>query len=100
MEISPLFHNTRPEGELLPQEAAAFDLLESLGIAYDRVTSDPADNMEKCAAVSAVLGMPICKNLFLTARRLQGFQHKFYILWYFRHGFSRPFGCISKLSVL
>ena len=24
----------------------------------------------------------------------------FYILWYFRHGFSRPFGCISKLSVL
>ena len=36
----------------------------------------------------------------LTARRLQGFQHKFYILWYFRHGFSRPFGCISKLSVL
>ena len=46
MEISPLFHNTRPEGELLPQEAAAFDLLESLGIAYDRVTSDPADNME------------------------------------------------------
>ena len=43
MEISPLFHNTRPEGELLPQEAAAFDLLESLGIAYDRVTSDPAD---------------------------------------------------------
>lgn len=76
MEISPLFHNTRPEGELLPQEAAAFDLLESLGIAYDRVTSDPADNMEKCAAVSAVLGMPICKNLFLCNRQ----ETSFYLL--------------------
>ena len=76
MEISPLFHNTRPEGELLPQEAAAFDLLESLGIAYDRVTSDPADNMEKCAAVSAVLGMPICKNLFLCNAQ----KTKFYLL--------------------
>ena len=76
MEISPLFHNTRPEGELLPQEAAAFDLLESLGIAYDRVTSDPADNMEKCAAVSAVLGMPICKNLFLCNRQ----KTEFYLL--------------------
>ena len=76
MEISPLFHNTRPEGELRPQEAAAFDLLESLGIAYDRVTSDPADNMEKCAAVSAVLGMPICKNLFLCNRQ----ETSFYLL--------------------
>ncbi len=76
MEISPLFHNTQPEGELLPQEAAAFDRLESLGIAYDRVTSDPADNMEKCAAVSAVLGMPICKNLFLCNRQ----KTQFYLL--------------------
>ena len=39
MELSPLYHNTRPDGELLPQEAAAFDLLEQLGIDYDRVSS-------------------------------------------------------------
>ena len=32
MEISALYHNTRPEGELPPQEAAAFDLLESLSL--------------------------------------------------------------------
>ena len=31
MEISALHRNTRPEGELLPQEAAAFSLLEALG---------------------------------------------------------------------
>ena len=76
MTITPLSHNTRPEGVLLPQEAAAFDLLEELGIAYDRVTSESADTMEKCAEVSAVLGVPICKNLFLCNRQ----KTQFYLL--------------------
>ena len=76
MRISSCMHNTRPEGELLPQEAAAFDVLEHLGISYERVSSDPADNMEKCAAVSAVLGIPICKNLFLCNRQ----KTQFYLL--------------------
>lgn len=76
MEISPLYHNTRPAGGLLPQEEAAFSLLETLGIDYDRVSGDPADNMEKCAAVSAVLGTPICKNLFLCNRQ----KTRFYLL--------------------
>jgi Ala-tRNA(Pro) deacylase len=60
MTIKPLTHNVRPEGGLLPQEAAAFDLLETLGIDYDRVSSDPADTMEKCAEVSRAPGVPIC----------------------------------------
>lgn len=76
MTITPLSHNTRPEGALLPQEAAAFDLLEELGIAYDRVSSESADTMEKCAEVSAVLGVPICKNLFLCNRQ----KTQFYLL--------------------
>ncbi len=76
MTITPLRHNTRPEGALLPQEAAAFDLLEELGIAYDRVSSESADTMEKCAEVSAVLGVPICKNLFLCNRQ----KTQFYLL--------------------
>ena len=76
MEISALCHNTRPEGPLLPQEEAAFSLLEELGIAYDRVSSEPADTMEKCAAVSEVLGVPICKNLFLCNRQ----KTQFYLL--------------------
>ena len=38
MTISPIFHNARPEGELPPQESAAFDLLDTLGIGYDRVS--------------------------------------------------------------
>lgn len=76
MELSSLYHNTRPEGELLPQEEAAFALLEELGMDYGRVSSEPADTMEKCAAVSQVLGVPICKNLFLCNRQ----QTDFYLL--------------------
>ena len=69
MELSPLYHNQRPDGDLLPQEAAVFDLLETLGIDYDRVTGEAADTMEKCAVVSEVLGATICKNLFLCNRQ-------------------------------
>ena len=35
MEISPIYHNSRPEGKLPAQEAAAFDFLDSLGIDYE-----------------------------------------------------------------
>ena len=73
MEVTPLYHNQRPDGALLPQEEAAFGILEALGIDYDRVSSEPADTMEKCAEVSRVLGMPICKNLFLCNRQKTNF---------------------------
>ena len=76
MTISPIFHNARPEGELPPQESAAFDLLDTLGIDYDRVSHDAAFNMELCADVSAVLGVSVCKNLFLCNRQ----QTVFYLL--------------------
>ena len=76
MNLSPLFHNCPPEGELLPQEQAAFALLRTLDIPYDRVSGDPADDMEKCRAVEQVLGSPICKNLFLCNRQ----QTSFYLL--------------------
>jgi hypothetical protein len=86
MTITPLSHNTRPEGELLPQEAACFHQLETLGIDYDRVSSEPADTMEKCAEVSRVLGMPICKNLFLCNRQ----KTQFYLLAMGRTSPSTP----------
>ena len=76
MTISPVSHNTRPESQLLPQEAAAFDLLDKLGIEYDRVSHDAAFNMELCAEVSRVLDVSVCKNLFLCNRQ----QTDFYLL--------------------
>ncbi|QNL43345.1 prolyl-tRNA synthetase associated domain-containing protein [Oscillibacter hominis] len=76
MYVTKAFENTPPEGELLPQEQAAFDLLHQLHIPYTRVSSEPADTMEKCAEVSRVLGVPICKNLFLCNRQ----KTEFYLL--------------------
>ena len=76
MTISPIFHNTRPEGELPPQESAAFDLLDELGIEYDRVSHDAAFNMELCAEVSRALDVSVCKNLFLCNRQ----KTTFYLL--------------------
>ena len=68
----------RPKDETDRQarEIRVYDLLEQLGIDYDRVSGEPADTMEKCAAVSEVLGMPICKNLFLCNAQ----KTKFYLL--------------------
>ena len=76
MNISQVFHNTRPEGDLSPSEAAAFDLLEELRIPYDRVSHDHADTMEDCAAISDILGIRICKNLVLCNRQ----KTQFYLL--------------------
>ena len=73
MEISPIYHSSRPEGKLPAQEAAAFDFLDSLGIDYERVTHELADTMEKCDDVSAVLGVDVCKNLFLCNRQKTNF---------------------------
>ena len=73
MTISPVSHNARPESQLLPQEAAAFDLLDKLGIEYDRVSHDAAFNMELCAEVSRVLDVSVCKNLFLCNRQKTNF---------------------------
>lgn len=78
MEISPIYHNSRPEGELPAQETAAFDFLDSLGIDYERVTHELADTMEKCDDVSAVLGVDVCKNLFLCNRQ----KTSFYLFMY------------------
>lgn len=52
-----------------PQELACYDLLDSLGILYDRVDHSHADTIEACHAVDQVLGWPVCKNLFLCNRQ-------------------------------
>ena len=73
MTLSPVCHNTRPAGALPEQEAAAFALLERLGIDYDRVSHDAAFNMELCAEVGRALDVSVCKNLFLCNRQKTAF---------------------------
>ena len=68
----------RPEtGEgRLEKEMKCYDLLDSLGIAYQRVDHAPAMTMEVCAQVDQSLKALICKNLFLSNRQ----ETDFYLL--------------------
>lgn len=51
----------------------SFALLDTLHISYSRVEHEEAETMEACAAISDVLGIRICKNLFLCNRQKTDF---------------------------
>ena len=60
----------------LEKEIRSYDLLDSLGIEYERIDHGPAMTMEICEEIDRVLGATICKNLFLCNRQ----QTDFYLL--------------------
>ena len=64
-------YNGRPENTegRLPREIRTYDFLDKLGIPYRRTDHERADNMEACNEIDAVLGVVICKNLFLCNRQ-------------------------------
>ena len=62
--------------ERAEKERRCYELLERLGIDFERVDHKPAENMEVCRSIETVLGAPICKNLFLCNRQ----QTQFYLL--------------------
>lgn len=62
-------------GRLL-KEIRVYDLLDSLGIDYQRIDHEAAMTMEACAAVDEALEATICKNLLLCNRQ----QTEFYLL--------------------
>ena len=61
----------RPENTegRLPREIRTYDFLDRLGIPFQRTDHERADNMEACNQIDAVLGVTICKNLFLCNRQ-------------------------------
>ncbi|MBP5354535.1 MAG: prolyl-tRNA synthetase associated domain-containing protein [Lachnospiraceae bacterium] len=71
-------YDGRPESTegRLPREVRTYDYLDRLGIPYRRTDHERADNMEACNVIDAVLGVVICKNLFLCNRQ----KTKFYLL--------------------
>ena len=73
-----LLYNGRPQDteNRLPREVRTYDFLDSLGISYLRTDHERADNMEACNEIDAVLGVIICKNLFLCNRQ----KTRFYLL--------------------
>ena len=61
----------------LQKEIRTYDLLDQLGIEYERVDHEAAETMEACAAVDEILApATICKNLFLCNTQ----KTKFYLL--------------------
>jgi Uncharacterized conserved protein len=52
---------------------AVYDLLERLGISYGRLDHEAAGHVEFCDEVGKILGVEICKNLFLCNRQKTGF---------------------------
>lgn len=57
----------------LAKEIRTYDLLDSLGIDYQRVDHPAAMTMEDCAAIDQVLQATTCKNLLLCNRQKTDF---------------------------
>ena len=70
--------NGRPETNdgRLEKEIKCYDLLDRLGIPYQRLDHWPADSMEVCGEIDKSLNAVICKNLFLSNRQ----ETAFYLL--------------------
>ena len=68
-------YNGRPDdlSGRLPREIRTYDYLDTLGIPYQRTDHERADNMVACNVIDAVLGVVICKNLFLCNRQKTSF---------------------------
>ena len=71
-------HKGRPEDAAgrLEKEMRVYDLLDALGLPYERLDHPPAMTMEVCREIDESLGAIICKNLFLCNRQ----KTRFYLL--------------------
>jgi Ala-tRNA(Pro) deacylase len=63
--IDPTIYTTKPVYSRLLKEMAVYDLLEKLDIPYSRIDHDVTATIEDCYDVEKLLGITICKNLFL-----------------------------------
>ena len=57
----------------LEKEVRSYDLLDSLGVPYQRIDHEAAMTMEACAEIDRVLDATICKNLLLCNRQCTSF---------------------------
>lgn len=57
----------------LDKEKRTYELLDSLGIEYDRIDHEPLMTIEACQGVDEAFGTEVCKNLFLCNRQKTSF---------------------------
>ncbi len=76
--IDRTIYTGRPNSPMgrLPKEIRTYDLLDSLGVSYQRLDHDPTATIEACHDIDQLLGIEICKNLFLCNAQ----KTKFYLL--------------------
>ena len=67
--------NGRPAdfAQRLPKEQRVYELMDKLGIDYQRVDHEAAMTMEACIAVDEALNATMCKNLLLCNRQCTDF---------------------------
>lgn len=65
--ISPVLYTGRPECSegRLEKELRTYDLLDQLGISYERLDHSATATIEACHDIDRRLDIEICKNLFL-----------------------------------
>lgn len=66
IRIDPMVYTARPAAKDRPaKELKVYDLLECLGIPFVRLDHEETATIEACIEVEKILGIEICKNLFL-----------------------------------
>lgn len=70
-----ILHKGRPQNAegRLDKEMKVYDLLDELGITYERVDHEAVMTIAACQEVDRTLGVEICKNLFLCNRQKTAF---------------------------
>ncbi len=77
MEIIKVEEGTPADlADRLPRERHTYEFLDQLQIPFLRVDHQPAATIADCSMVDEVLGVSMCKNLFLTNAQ----RTKFYLL--------------------
>lgn len=66
IEIYNTLNTARANGPRLPREQRARDLLDSLGVPYESTDHEAIATIGDCTEIEKLLGIEICKNLFLT----------------------------------
>lgn len=77
MKVDATLYTGRPDPDgRLPVEMEVYDLLEKLDIPYIRVDHEAVPTIEACREIDVLLGIDMCKNLFLCNRQ----KTEFYLL--------------------
>ncbi len=71
-----IFQGRPKDGKRLPKEERVYDVLEQLGISFERMDHEPLYTIEACETVDKAFGTKMCKNLFLCNAQ----KTKFYLL--------------------